>query len=194
MDNEKEFTPQESLKLIHSMIETTKHSISDKSHYFLLWGWTVMIGYIVQFYLKVIIGNANYYLAWLIVPVALLFHIFFIIRDKKRVHVKTFISDANRYLWTAVGFAFIVLIFIFSKIGWQYCYPFYILLYGIGTYISGCFIKFKPLIIGGLFCFPLSVASSYLNPDTQIIFGALAVFISYVIPGHLLRIQYRKQH
>jgi len=33
-NNEQEFSPQQSLQLIHSMIETTKNTISNQSHYF----------------------------------------------------------------------------------------------------------------------------------------------------------------
>jgi hypothetical protein len=51
--NEQDFSPEESLKLIHSMIETTRNLISDKSPYFLIWGWAVMIGCFLQYYLLI---------------------------------------------------------------------------------------------------------------------------------------------
>ena len=193
-NNEKDFSPQESLQLIRSMIETTKHSISDKSHYFLLWGWAVFIGSMLQYYLKVVIHYPQHYYAWYITPVALVIFFILLRRDNKKEKVKTFINDASKYLWTAIGFSFLALGFIFSKMGWQYCYPIYILLYGIGTYVSGSLIKFRPLIIGGLLCFPIAIVTAYVDFDSQIIMLAIAVLISYIIPGHLLKMQYRKQH
>ncbi len=192
-NNENDFSPEESIQLIRSMIEKTKHSISDKSHYFLLWGWAVFIGSLLQYYLKVIIDYPKHYYAWYITPVALLIFIFFLVRDNKKEKVKTFIDDASRYLWTGIGFSFMALGFIFSKMGWQYCYPIYILLYGIGTYVSGALIKFKPLLIGGVFCFPLAVIAAYVAYDIQIIILAFAVLVSYIIPGYLLRMRYQKQ-
>lgn len=193
MENENDFSPKESLKLIQSMIETTKHSIGDKSHFFLLWGWAVMIGCLLQYYLKVILDYPNHFYAWFITPVALVVHFYFVSRDHKTEQVKTFINDANKYLWTAIGFSFLILSLIFIKMGWQYCYPFYILLYGIGTYVSGSLIQFRPLIIGGIVCFPLAAITAYFSFDAQIILLALAILISYIIPGHLLRMQqYRK--
>ena len=191
---ESNFSPQESLQLIRSMIETTKHSISDKSHYFLLWGWAVFTGCVLQYYLKVIIDYPQHYYAWYVTPVALVIFVFLLIKDNKKEKVKTFINEASNYLWTALGFSFMALSFIFSKMGWQYCYPLYILLYGIGTYVSGSLIKFRPLIIGAAFCFPLAVVTAYVQFDTQIIMLAFAVLVSYIIPGHLLRMKYRKQH
>ena len=118
----------------------------------------------------------------------------FVFRDGKKIKVKTFIGDANRFLWTAIGFSFFAPAFIFSKEGWQYCYPIYILLYSIGTYVTGSLIKFKPLIIGAIICFPLAIITAYTDFDTKIIMLALAILVSYIIPGHLLRIQYIKQH
>src|SRR4051794_1947321 len=192
-NNEPEFSPQQSLQLIHSMIETTKNTLSNQSHYFLLWGWAVMIGCLLQFYLKVIAGYPQYYLAWLITPVAWVIHFLFIYRDTKYKKVRTFVDEANAYLWTAIALGFFAVGFVFAKIGWQYCFPFYILFYGMGTYVSGRLIKFKPLIIGGIICFPLVIIAVNASYDMQILISALAVFISYIIPGYILRYRYKKQ-
>jgi len=96
-------------------------------------------------------------------------------------------------LWTAVGFSYLAALFIFAKIGWAYCFPIYIIFYAIGTYVSGCLIKFRPLIIGGLVCFPLAAITAYLDLDYRIIMLGLAILVSYIIPGHLLRAKYKKQ-
>lgn len=191
--NEKEFSPRESLKLIAEMIETTKNSFSDRSHYFLLWGWAVVIGCLTQYYLKVIVRYPHHYYAWLITPAAIALHFIFVFRDIKKDRVKTFINQATAYLWTSIGLSFFALGFVFAHIGWQYCYPFYILLYGVGTYISGSLIKFKPMIIGGLVCFVLVVICVYQPYDLQMLITAFAIVISYIIPGYMLRHQYKKQ-
>ncbi len=190
--NEEEFSPEDSLVLIRSMIETTKHSISDHSHYYLRWGWAVMIGCIIQYFLMSVIQSPHHYYAWLITPLALILQIVFAIKDKKKERVKTFINEANANLWMVIGLSFVALFFIFSKIGWMYCFPIYILLYGIGTSVSGSLIKFKPLIIGGAANMVLSAITVYLRYDLQILMTAFAILISYIIPGHLLRLHYRK--
>ena len=189
---DKDFSPQESLQLIRSMIDTTRHSFSDSSHYFLLWGWATMIGCVLQYYLLVVVQYPYHYNAWLVTPVALAVHIVFLYRDKKKDQVKTFINEATGYVWIAVGFSYMALAFVFSQIGWQYCFPFYILLYGIGTYISGRLIHFKPLAYGGAACLVLVALTPYFSYETQILFAAFAILISYIIPGHLLRNRYKK--
>ena len=190
---EKEFSPQESLRLISFMIETTKNTMRDTSGYFLLWGWAVMLACLLEYLLKVWFNYPNPGIAWFLMPLALLFQVYFVLRDRKRETVRTFLNEAYAHLWIAIGLAFLVLIFIFLRIGWQDCAVFFILLYAIGTYVSGSLIKFRPLVIGGMICFPLALVASWLNFDYQLATLALAILISYIIPGHLLRLKNRKQ-
>jgi hypothetical protein len=103
------------------------------------------------------------------------------------------VSDANAHLWAAMAMSFFVLAFVFTKIGWQYSFPIYILFYGVGTYVSGNLIQFKPLITGGLVCIILAAITPYLYYDLQILMAAIAIIFSYIIPGHLLRLHYLNQ-
>jgi hypothetical protein len=57
----------------------------------------------------------------------------------------------------------------------------------LGTFVSGSVLKFKPLIVGGIISWILAVIAVYLSYDFQILMGGLAIFFSYIIPGHLLR-------
>ena len=79
------------------------------------------------------------------------------------------------------------------KIGWQYCFPFFILFYGLGTFISGKLIRFTPLIIGGIINWILAAVSVHFPYDDQMLFAAGALLTSYIIPGHLLRMRYQKE-
>jgi hypothetical protein len=96
------------------------------------------------------------------------------------------------YVWLIIGLSYLAVAIVFSKIGWQYCFPFYILLYGIGTYISGSLLKFKPMRIGGAICLFLVAVAPFLDYPSQMLLSAFAILISYIIPGHLLRSQYQR--
>ena len=174
------------------MIETTRHSFSDRSHYFLLWGWATFIGCVLQYFLMVVVQYPYHYYAWFVTPIALLWHFALLYRDRKKDRVKTFINEATGYVWMAIGFSYMALSFVFTKIGWQYCFPFYILMYGIGTFVSGKLITFKPLVYGGGACLALAAFAAYFSYPVQILLAAFAILISYIIPGHLLRNHYRK--
>lgn len=191
-----DFSPQESLRLIQSMIDKTKANISYNRIYFLLWGWLSFIGILGQFLLKVVVGYRHHYLVWLITLVGVLFSVLQTRKERTRKTVRTYIDDAMSYLWTGMAASFFVLSFIITfmrvdKTGWLYCYPFFILMYGLGTFVSGKILQFKPLVVGGAFNWLLACAAVFFSFDYQMLFAAAAILTSYIIPGYL--IQTRKE-
>jgi hypothetical protein len=57
----------------------------------------------------------------------------------------------------------------------------------LGTFVSGMILKFKPLVIGGVLCWLLTIVSLFVNFDYQLLLAGAAILCSYIIPGHLLR-------
>ena len=76
------------------------------------------------------------------------------------------------------------------KVGPDVAYPFILILYGIGTFISGNILRFPLLIAGGIACWVLSLISFYVSFEYQLLLIALAVLLSYIIPGHVLKSLY----
>lgn len=175
------------------MLDKTKHAISDQSHYFLLWGYAVFFGCALQFTL-IRLDYEKHYMAWWVTLLALLVHIWFGARDRRREKVSTYMGEASGALWMGIGFAFMIMAFIFMKIGWQYCFPFYILFYGLGTFVSGILLRFRPLIVGGAICYVLAAFATFMDYDVQVLLTAFSILVSYIIPGHMLRAKYKKQN
>lgn len=187
-----DFSPQQSLQLIQSMIDKTKENISDNRIFFLMWGWVTFIGIMGQFFLKVVLGYRHHYLVWLITIVAIVASIVYTIRHKKRQTVRTYVGEGMGYLWSGMAISFFVLSFIFSFLdvkgsGWTLCYPFFILMYGLGTFVSGKLLQFKPLVVGGISNWLLACAAVFFPFDYQMLFAAAAILSSYLIPGYLLK-------
>ena len=193
--NEKELSPQENLQLIQTMINKTKDSVADDSFYFLLWGWLVFFCCITEFILKVYLQYPQHYFVWWLMPVGGVISGIYGSRQSKKQRVKSFVDEALSYLWIALAMAFIALIFInaLGQASWQSAFTYYILLYGIGTFVSGKLLRFPPLIIGGLINFVLAGVSVKFSYDYQLLIGSVAILISYIIPGHLLRIRHQQQ-
>lgn len=185
------FSPQQSLQLIESMIAKTKANISDNRFYFLLWGWLTFTAIMFQYVFKVFVAYKHHYILTLVLPlVGMMISILYSRKNKRRI-VRTYIGDSMRYLWTGLGISFFIISLLFSQIegGWLFCYPFYILLYGLGTFVSGKIIQFKPLVVGGIFNWVLAAAAVFFDFDSQMLFAAAAILTSYIIPGHLLKPQ-----
>lgn len=181
------FSPQDSLRLIESMIQKTRNNLSENRFYFLLWGWATFLAILAQFILKVWFQYRHHYIVWLVtIPVAIT-TIVYSGRHEQRHQVKTYVGESMGYLWMGIGISFFVLSVIISQLpgSWYHAWPFFILFYGMGTFISGKFLQFRPLIIGGIFNWILAVACLFVPYDYQLLLAALAILTSYIIPGHL---------
>ncbi len=187
MTDEK-FSPEQSLQLIRTMINKTKRSMSDKSIYFLVWGWITFVACISQFVLKHIFQYEKHYLVWTLMIIGIVFSIYQGRKEEKTIRAKTYVDESMKHLWAGMAISFFVLSMILSRLGWgTVVFPFFIMLYGLGTFISGSIIKFRPLIIGGISAWALAVGAAYVGYDYQILFGAAAILISYIIPAYMLR-------
>jgi hypothetical protein len=192
MQQQSNFSPDESLKLIQAMIGKAKSEFTDNAFYFLMWGWLVLASALLQYVLFVWIKVNWHYMAWLLIVPAIVYTIFRSTRDASKRKVTTYIDESIGALWQGIGISFNALMAIFFIIGWQQAYPFFILMYGIGTFISGGIIRFKPLQVGGALCWVLAVLTALLPYAEQILMLALAILISYLIPGYLLKKQGRQ--
>lgn len=185
---EENFSPRQSLQLIQSMISRARLNLSENRFYFLLWGWVTFMAIIVQFLLKVVFQYRYHYLVWLMVIPTVIITIVHSAKKYKKAKARTYIGESMSYLWTGIGISFFILSFIVShsQQGWFYAYPFFILFYGLGTFVSGRILKFTPLVAGGIFNWLLAIACVYVHFDYQLLIAAAAILTSYIIPGYLL--------
>lgn len=185
---EDNFSPEQSLSLIRSMISRTKEDMSNDSIYFLVWGWITFIACAGQFVLKHIVKYEQHYLVWWLVVVGIAFSVWHGMKEGKEVRAKTYVGESMKYLWIGMGASYFVLSMILSKIGWgSAVFPFFIMLYGLGTFVSGNFLRFRPLVIGGIIAWVLAIGAAYVEYDYQMLFGAAAILVSYIIPAYMLR-------
>jgi len=188
--NQENFSPEQSLRLIRNMISRTREDISSNAAYFLIWGWLTFICCVGQFILKRIMHYEQHYLVWWLVLFGVVYTVIYSMKKNKGARVKTYVGDSMKYLWIGMGISYFVLSFILSSIGWNTnVFPFFIMLYGLGTFVSGYFIRFRPLIIGGEIAWGLAIGSTFVEYDFQILCAAAAILASYIIPAYLLRVQ-----
>ena len=189
---EENLSPQDSLQLIHSMIDRAKNTVADDSFYFLLWGWLVFAASTIQYVLKVILNSPYHYLSWSLMFVGVIVSIIYGTTQHKKRKVRTYVEEILNYLWISIFFSYILLGFIFARFGWQNCYPFYIMMYAIGTFVSGRALKFPPLVWGAVASWLLAIVTTYTSYDVNILLSGVAILISYIIPGYLLKRKYRQ--
>jgi hypothetical protein len=107
----------------------------------------------------------------------------------KRAGYRTHIDTAVIYLWYGFFFALLVVLAfsIGGKIPWEMSNALIITMYGLGTFVSGGILKFRPLIIGGICCWIIALCAFFVPASYMLLLVALSIIISYLIPGYLLR-------
>ena len=190
---ERAINEKESLEIISRMIQSAKTSLSDSSIFYLLWGWLVLIALIMEYVLQKI-NYPYFFIGWLVLMPAGFVASFIIGSMKsKRQKMRTYIDQFMTYLWSGFGISLLIILFFQQKFGSDAVYPLVFVLYGLGTFVSGGAIQFRPLQIGGVICWSLAIARFFVNHDLQLLFGMIIMLSAYIVPGYLLRAQFKKQ-
>ena len=186
-------TEKESLELITSMINKAKNKVTESGSLYLFWGWLILLCCIVQFTGLHFFNYTNSYYVWYSTWVLLIFQFFYIVKQKKSSSVKSYTGEINGFVWLVFFISMVLVIFI--SIHFKYyeiIYPLILVMYGMPTFLSGVILKFKPLIIGGACCWVFAILSSFVTSDYQSLFIAAAVIAAWIIPGYLLKKNYKK--
>jgi len=185
-------TEQESLRLIGEMIGKVKRSYITKGIASIVWGILIIVCSLLtwaQIKLNIDLG----FDVWLLVFVAVIPQIYFSIKEKKEKKFVGHDEQTMRYVWTAFGICIFILSFYNGFFGSEHITSLFMMLYGLPTFITGGVFKFRPMLIGGVICWILSVASLFTSTATDMLFLAACGLFAWLIPGIILWQRYIKQ-
>jgi hypothetical protein len=193
--NQQNFSAEDSLRVIQSMIEKAKDNVKDNGFYFLMWGWLVFIAALLNFVLIKFTDFERPYLAWNLMWIGVIISIIRGIRGRKKELVKTYLGETMKYFGISQGIMYAGLAFIFGYYYlWEQAFPFYILLYGVTCFFMGSLLQFKLLKWTSLLCLPIMISSVFFSFQWQLLHMDLAVLVSYIIPGHILSAKEKSQN
>lgn len=188
-----------SLSLIEQMIASAKDEHNERGEGWLIWGWILFIVSILSSIL--LATHNNSYVGWVwtaVLPVGFIFYYFLHVRNRKRVLVKTYVSQLLDRIETGFFISLVVLIAGSNIIGYEhqyghYLFGYYFVLYAFWMFIHGSAVRFKPLIVGAYFNWAAAIAIFFLSNLTYImLISAVAVLAGYIIPGYIQRSRYQK--
>ena len=189
MNKNSNFNPEEGLKTIYAMIQSAKSTIGNNYRYYLLWGYLVLAASLLEFILIKLVGYDKHYVVWpALMGLGALVSAFWAFNQKRFSKSKTHIGNVMGYLWGGWLICFFLLM-LFANLQAAYgsILPVVLAMYGLGIFVSGGVVDFKPLIIGGIISWAAAVFA-YFQPYTlQLLIMSLVIIVSYIIPGHLLR-------
>ncbi len=212
-DTEKQLTERESLDLITQMINKAKDACHDTGIAAIMWGSVIAICSLVRLS-EIHFGYKLPFDIYLLTMVALIPQIYFTIREKRKRKVKTYDDVFMDALWMGFGITIFLLIFTNAAMynEWQPAaaaykkatgniYPFrlyeytsslFLILYGSPTFATGITMKFKPMLLGGLFCWACAVVTIYTPVKIDLLLVALSAVFAWLIPGIIMEKDYRK--
>lgn len=181
-------TPEQSLKLIESMIGQAKRSFQRMSFYFLLWGGLLLVATLTEYFM----GRAGLPNGWLGWPI--LGTLGGIIagvhgaREGRKAGVGTFTDKVFIWVWVAFTITLVIVIVSSVAVGSKPG-PWVSIITGMPTIISGGILRFRPLIIGGILFWTFGLLSLFVWPDHGALLFGLALLFGYIVPGILLKRQ-----
>ena len=165
---------------------------------FLAWGYPTAIVLLVEF-AALLIWNENW-CAWLWAGIPLIgtpLMIYFLNEDYERTRRRTLDENIILMMWIFIGFASCVggAAMGFAGVFQQAFFAYLGLLCGMGCFMTGIVLHFRPKTVCGIIASLLSAVPLFFQGDLwpwQLLVAAVIITIALIIPGHLFR-RYVKQ-
>lgn len=196
MSKDQQLSGEQSLAIIHQMISQAKTNITDSGLSWLLWGIMLFLTSLSTFFL-INMGSANLYMAWNIFGVITIVLLTYDIVKPSRKPVRTYVDDMLRMV--DIGFMICIFSIIFSinaeAVSPSTGFGFFLMIFAFLMLIKGGALKSRSLIIGAVVNWAGAIAVFMIkNFQYTMLIMAGAVLIGYIIPGLLLRAQYKKNN
>ena len=160
---------------------------------FLAWGYPTVIVLLLEF-AALMLWNENW-CSWLWAGIPLIgvpLMVYFLNEDFERTHRRTLDQNVILMMWIFIGFASCVggAAMGFAGVFQQCFFAFLGLLCGMGCFMTGIILHFRPKTICGIIASVLSAVPLFFQGDLwpwQLPVTAAIVTIALIIPGHLFR-------
>ena len=159
----------------------------------LAWGYPTVLVLLAEF-AALMIWNENW-CAWLWAGIPLIgtpLMIYFLNKDYDRTHSRTHDQNNILVMWIFIGVASCIGggLMGFSGVFRQAFFAYLSLLCGMGCFMTGIILHFRPKVVCGIIASVLSIVPLFFQGELwpwQLLFTSFTVIISLIVPGHLFR-------
>jgi hypothetical protein len=192
---EKKLSGEESLLLIRQMIQVAKDEHREKGDGWLIWGWLLFVASVSSAVLS--FAKLGRWVGWVwlgMLAVGLIVYALGHLRHQRKEKVQTYVQE----LLNKIEAGFFISLFAIVAAAYisesDFSFGYFYILYAFWMFIHGSAIRFKPLIIGAWVNWAAAIAI-FLIKDFKydMMISALAVLVGYLIPGYMLRAEFRKK-
>ena len=198
------FSHEESLALVNEMICRARNNVQKERMYSVLfWGYTVALLALANFTLIHVLNDPNQsFLVWLVTVLAFAVSHFIDRKIDRTALVKTHIDKIGGIVWR--GFAissavFLVVVFAlaFRIMDFRLMLlinPVYMVMIGLCEFATACIYRYKPWYWIAVLFWAGAISCAFLQVDRQFIILAVCMIMGFVVPGHLLTRQQKKNN
>lgn len=184
------------LRIIKSMIEKTKQSTADHGVHFVLWGWLVLAGCILTYTLVALTYYNLIWIGWVsLMAVGVVLSVVTHVRERGKAQAMTYVGNALMNLWIACGVGMTLAGLVGSlspMLTARAVVPVICLIAGVGSFASGGIVDWRLLRITGIIWWAAALLAMFVPFEYHMMIMGAAIIIGYLIPGHLLRAQYKR--
>ncbi len=183
---------EKSLELITDIITQARKKFEENGFIFIFWGLLIAIAAIGQF---VLLKNEYYKINWypyFLMPLGAIYSMYYFSKQGKK-EKQNQISRIVSYAWIFLSINMLALGFIFGPLLKANLIPVILILLAVGTIVSGISIKSRLLLFSGILINLSAFVSFYLPLIYQPLSMGLIAIIAILIPGIILKIQYKKK-
>jgi hypothetical protein len=202
MQQQDNFSHQESLHLIEKMISAAKDEHRESGIPWLFWGSLLFGASVTSAVLMVSGGEEHVGKVWSIMLAAGSVLYVIMVLTQKRGVVKTYVEELLDRFETGFFISLFAMVagnfLVTGTIG---VFGFYYILYAFWLFLHGSAIRFRPLLIGAIANWIAAILIFIISKEEArnesvvyiMIISAIAILVGFLIPGYLLRKQYLKK-
>jgi len=205
----------DSLKLIAETISGAKKSFNRNGSGAILWGVVIALCSFIR-YAEITFHFQLPFNVYLLTLVAIAPQIFITLREKREAIAQTYDDSYLDAIWLAFGISIFLLNVVLGSmesnffsstalsqapealsavdgITDEYIASFFLILYGLPTFVTGAAGKVKSMLWGGIACWVLCIVTLYTSFAIDLLLTALAAIVAWLIPGILLNKESRQR-
>jgi hypothetical protein len=192
IENEK-LDETRSLQVIHEMIEVSRKKLRNDGILFIIWGWALFYSCMSRYLIyNILFSNMQMkvfkYVGFAFTVFVFASTIYYLWLQRKKA--QSYIGISLRYIWFSTVACMVlvnqILNNILHSINFELQHPIFMVLTAFAVVVSGSILRYRWMIAGGILFGLLAYASSFLELHDQILMEAIAWFLAFIIPGHIL--------
>jgi hypothetical protein len=187
------FDEVQSLRVIREMIEVSRKKLQNDGILFILWGYALCYSALSRFLIsKILFSNAQVksfkYTGTLLSILVFGYTIYYLWNQRKKV--QTYIGISLRWVWFSAVFCMVLINLIqnniLHSINFELQHPIFMVVTAFAVVVTGGILRYRLMIIMGILFGLLAYFCSFFELHLQLLFEAIAWFMAFCIPGHIL--------